>query len=125
MRCTRRISKKYAIDRLVLPSLWHVQEMILLTQIEMVALEEASSLLLKKPKCPLINLVGDNISTPANQPLGCAPWNLFGNGTFAPIYKPLDPDAWPKSRIGKKVRRLDIFKLSIMQGKKKKGATNF
>jgi hypothetical protein len=23
----------------------------------------------------------------------CAPWNLFSNGTFAPIYKPVDLDA--------------------------------
>jgi hypothetical protein len=84
--------------------------MIILTQIEMVALEEASSFLSEKPKCPLINPVRDDIFTPVNQPPGCAPWNLFGNGTFALVYKPLDPDAWPKSRNGKKVRRPDIFK---------------
>jgi hypothetical protein len=92
--------------------------MIVLTPIEMVALEEASSLLLEKPKCPLINPVGDDISTSMNQPTGCAPWNLFGNGTFALVYKPWDLDAWPKSRNGKKVRHPDIFKLSITQEKK-------
>jgi hypothetical protein len=37
----------------------------------------------------------------------------------------LDPDAWPKSRNGKKVRRPDIFKWSIMQEKKKKVVQNF
>jgi hypothetical protein len=84
----------------------------------MVALEEARSLFSNKPKCPLINSVGDNIFTLVNQPFKCAPWNLFGNGTFALVYKPLDPDAWPKSRNGKKVRRLDIFKLSILQENK-------
>ncbi len=30
------------------------------------------------------------------------------------VYKPLDLDAWPKSRNGKKICRFNIFKLSIM-----------
>jgi hypothetical protein len=92
--------------------------MTILIQIEMVALEEASFLLSEKPKCPLINPIADDISTPVNQPPRCAPWNLFGNGTFSLVYKPLDLDAWPKSRTRKKVCRPDIFKLSILQENK-------
>jgi hypothetical protein len=53
-----------------------------------------------------------------NQLPGCAPWNLFGDGTYAPIYKPLDPNAWPKSRNGKKICDPDTFKLSILQENK-------
>jgi hypothetical protein len=59
-----RTRKKYAFDRPALPSLWHVQKGINLTQIEVVALEEVGFLLLEKPKYPLVNMVGDNISTP-------------------------------------------------------------
>ncbi len=80
----------------------------------MVALEEASFLLLKKPRCPLINLVGDDIFALVKQLLGCALRNLFGDGTSTLVYKPSDPNVWPKSRNGKKVCRPDIFKLSIL-----------
>jgi hypothetical protein len=41
-----------------------VQKGIDLTQIEVVALEEVGFLLLEKQKYPLVNMVGDNISTP-------------------------------------------------------------
>jgi hypothetical protein len=84
------------IDRLALLSLWVVQQGIDLTQIGVVAMEELGLLLLDKPKYPLVNLVRDSISAPMNQLLICAPHNLFNNGTFAPLYKPLDLDAWPK-----------------------------
>ncbi len=57
----------------------------------MVGLEEVGFLLSKKPRCPLVNPIGDDIFTPMKQPLICAPQNLFGDGTFAPVYKPLDP----------------------------------
>jgi hypothetical protein len=50
-----------------------------------------------------------------NQPSTCTPWNLFGDGPFANVYKPLDLDVWPKTRIGKKIQHLDTFKLSILQ----------
>jgi hypothetical protein len=56
-----RTSRKYALNRVALLSLWHVQEGTNHIQIEVVALEEASFLLSKKPKCPLVNLIGDNI----------------------------------------------------------------
>jgi hypothetical protein len=48
----------------------------------------------------------------------CAPWSLFGDGPFAHVYKPLDLDAWPKSRIGKKIHHPGVFKLSILQENK-------
>jgi hypothetical protein len=37
-----------------------------ITQIEVVALEEASFLLSKKPRYPFVNYVGDNKSAPLN-----------------------------------------------------------
>jgi hypothetical protein len=40
--------QKNAFDRLALPSLWHVQKGIDLTQIKVVALEEVGFLLLEK-----------------------------------------------------------------------------
>jgi hypothetical protein len=52
---------KYAFDRPTLPSLWLVQEGTNLTQIEVVALEEAGFLLSEKPRCPFVNLVGEDI----------------------------------------------------------------
>jgi len=73
------------------------------TQIEVVALEEVGFLLLEKPKCRLINQVGDDISTPMNHPFACALRNLFGNGISAHVYKPLDLDVRPKSKNGKKI----------------------
>jgi hypothetical protein len=76
-----------AFDRPTLLALWHVQEGIDIIQIEVMALEEASFLLSKKPRCPLLNPIGDNISTLVKQPPGCAPWNLFGNGTSTHVYK--------------------------------------
>jgi len=84
---------EYALEKPTLPSLWPMQEGTNLIQIEVVALEEASFLLSKKPKCPFINLVGDDIFAPLKQPLRCAPYNLFGDGIFTPVYKPLDPNA--------------------------------
>jgi hypothetical protein len=114
MCCVGGTSKKYAFNKPTLLSLWLVHERANLTQIEVVALEEVGFLLLEKPRRPFINLVGDDIYAPVNQPFGCTPWNFFGNGTFGPIYKPLDPYVWPKSRNGKKIRCLVTFKLSIM-----------
>jgi hypothetical protein len=109
-----RTSKKYAFNRPTLLSLWHVQEGTNLIQIEVVALEEASFLLLEKQKCPFLNPIRDNISAFMKQPPGCALWNLFGDDNSTPTYKPLDPYAWPKSRNGKKIHHLDTFKLSIL-----------
>jgi hypothetical protein len=63
MHCVGGTSRKHAFDRLALPSLWPMQEGTDHIQIEVVALEEVSFLLSKKPRCPLINLVGDDIST--------------------------------------------------------------
>jgi hypothetical protein len=48
-------NKKYAFDKLALLSLSHVQEGINFIQIEVVALEETSFLLLEKQKSPFIN----------------------------------------------------------------------
>jgi hypothetical protein len=45
----------YALNRQILPSLWHVQVMIDLIQIMVVTLKQASFLLSKKPRCPFIN----------------------------------------------------------------------
>ncbi len=114
MCCVGRTNRKYALNRPTLLSLWHVQEGTSLVQIEVVALEEVGFLLSEKPKCPLVNPVGDNISTFVKQPPRCAPRNIFGDDNSTLAYKPLDPYAWPKSRNGKKIHRLDTFKLSIM-----------
>jgi hypothetical protein len=95
-----------------------VQARIEFIQIEVVALEEFGFLLLEESRCPFVNQVGYNKFAPVNQPSAYAHGNLFGNGTFAHDYKPLDPDAWPKSRNGKKIHRLNTFKLSIMQENK-------
>jgi hypothetical protein len=95
-----------------------VHEGINLIQIEVVALEEAGFLLSEKPRCPLVNPIRDDIFAPMNQPPGCAPWNLFGDGIYALIYKPLDLDGWLKSRNGKKTHHPNTFKLSIMQENK-------
>jgi hypothetical protein len=38
-----------------------------------VALEEVGFLILEKPKCLLVNQIGDNIPTFVNQPSACAP----------------------------------------------------
>jgi len=53
-----------------------------------------------------------------NQPFASALQNLFGDGTSTHFYKPLDPNAWPKSRNGKKIYHLNMFKLSILQENK-------
>ncbi len=87
MHCVGRTRKKYVLDRLALLSLWHVQARINLTQIKVVALEEDGFLFSEKPRCSLINQVGDDISTLVNHPSECAPQNLFGNGIFTHIYK--------------------------------------
>jgi hypothetical protein len=72
MHCVGRTSSKYALNRPTLPSLWLMQERIDLTQIEVVALEEASFLLLKKPICPFVNPIGDDIFALMKQPPECA-----------------------------------------------------
>jgi hypothetical protein len=118
LRCVGTISRKYALDRPVLPSLWHVQARTNVTQIEVMALEEASFLLFENPKCPLVDQVGDNNSTPINQPFACTLWNLFGDGPSAHVYKPSDPSVWPKTRNGKKICHPSTFKLSILQKNK-------
>jgi hypothetical protein len=118
MHCVGGTNKKYALDRPTLLALWHVQEGTNLIQIEVLALEEFGFLLLRKPRCPFINLVGDDIYALVKQPPKCAPWNLFGDATSTCVYKPLDPNVWPKSRNGKKIRRSDTSKLSILQENK-------
>jgi hypothetical protein len=92
-RCVGRISRKYDLDNLTLPSLWFVQVGTYLTQIKVVALEDVGFLLSKKPRCPLINYVGDDRYAPVNKAWACAPHNLFGDGIFAHVYKALDPNA--------------------------------
>jgi hypothetical protein len=61
MCCVGGTNKKYAFDRLAFPSIWPLQEGIDLIQIEVVAFEEARFLLLEKPRCPLVNPIGDDI----------------------------------------------------------------
>jgi hypothetical protein len=63
MCCVRGTNKKYAFDRLALPSLWPKQEGLNLILIEVVALEEAGFLLSKKSRCPFVNPIGDDIFT--------------------------------------------------------------
>jgi hypothetical protein len=53
-----------------------------------------------------------------NQPSTRGPQNIFGDGTFAHVFKPLDLDVWPKSRNGGKICRFDTFKQSILQKNK-------
>ncbi len=84
----------------------------------MVALKEVGFLLLEKPRCPLVNMVGDEVSALVKQPPKCTPQNLFGDGISTPVYKPLDLDVWPKLRNRKKICCPDIFKLSILQKNK-------
>ncbi len=117
MCCVGGTSKEYAFDRPALPSLWLCNK-DKLTQIEMVALEEAGFLLLEKLRYSLVNKVGDDIFAFINQPSACALQNLFSDGISVHVYKPLDPDAWCKSRNGKKICRLSMFKLSILQENK-------
>jgi hypothetical protein len=52
-----------AFDSLALPALWPMQEGTNLIQIEVLVLEEVGFLLSRKPRCPFINLIGDDIST--------------------------------------------------------------
>jgi hypothetical protein len=66
MRFVERISRKYVLDKPTLPSLCPMQARIDLIQIEVVSLEEASFLLLEKPRCPLVNQVGDDIFAHVN-----------------------------------------------------------
>jgi hypothetical protein len=49
-----------------------------------VALEEDGFLLSKKPTCPLINQIGDDISAPMNQPSACA-LKIFLAMVFLPM----------------------------------------
>jgi hypothetical protein len=80
-----------------------VQARINITQIEMVALEEVGFLLLKKPIYPFVNYVGDKKFAPLNYPSACAPQNMFGNATYAHVYKPLNLHDWPlKQGMGRK-----------------------
>jgi hypothetical protein len=71
----------------------------------------------KNQDVPLLSSWGRHIYTREPAPR-CAPQNLFGDYTFAPIYNPLDPNAWPKSRNGKKIHHPGTFKLSILQENK-------
>jgi hypothetical protein len=57
-------SRKYALDRPTLLALWPIQERTIFIQIEVLALEEVGFLLLEKPRCPLVNPIRDDISTP-------------------------------------------------------------
>jgi hypothetical protein len=113
MCCVGGTNMKYAFDRPTLPSIWHVQVGTNLIQIEVVALEEAGSLLLEELRCLVVNQVGDDIFAFMNHLFARALWNLFGDGTFAHAYKPLDLDVWPKSRNGKKIIHF-AWELSIM-----------
>ncbi len=102
MRCVGGTNMKWTFDRLALPSLWHVQLGINLTQIEVVALEEFGFLLSKKPRSPLVNQVRVNIYALVNHHFACAPWNLFGNGASTHVYKPLDPYVGPNQGMGRR-----------------------
>jgi hypothetical protein len=57
-------SRIYALNKQALPTLWPVQEGTYLIQIDMLEVEEVDFLLLDKPRCPLVNSVGDDIFTP-------------------------------------------------------------
>ncbi len=72
----------------------------------------------KNQGVPLSIKLGTIHLHPQNQPSTCALQNFFSNGTFAHVYKPLDLDAWPKSRNGKKICCPSMFKLSILQENK-------
>jgi hypothetical protein len=52
-----------------------------------------SFLLSEKPRFPLVNHVGDDISALMNQPSTCALHNFFSDGPSTHVYKPLDLDA--------------------------------
>jgi hypothetical protein len=79
-KCVGRTSKKYALDKPTLPSLWPMQ-----ARTNFTTLQEAGFLLSKKPKCPFVNQVGDDRSAPVNQPLACTPHNLLSDGTSMSI----------------------------------------
>jgi hypothetical protein len=108
-------SRKYAFDRLALHVLWPIQEKTNLIQIEVLALEDVIFFVFEKPICPFVNPVGVTISAPKKFPPRCAPQNCFNDGIFTHVYKPLDLNAWPKSRDGRKILQLGTFKLSILQ----------
>jgi hypothetical protein len=53
---------------------------------------------------------------PVHQPFAYALHNFFRDGPSTHVYKPLD--VWPKIRNGNKIRRPDMFELSILQENK-------
>ncbi len=61
MHCVGETSMKYACNRPALPSLWPMQARIDFILTEVVALEEDGFLLSEKPRCRIINQVGDDI----------------------------------------------------------------
>jgi len=91
--CVGGIGRKYAIGRLIVPSLWLVQEGTNLTQDEVTTLEEVSFFLSKKPKCH--------------------PKNLFDDDAYLLVNKLADANNRPKIRNGKNIHHGSIFKISI------------
>jgi hypothetical protein len=66
--CVGNIERKYAIRRLIVLSLWHVQKQTDLTQDEVTTLEEVGFFLSKKPKCHPKNLFSDDAFLFINKP---------------------------------------------------------
>ncbi len=57
-------SRKYALDRPALPSLWPMQARTNFNQIEVVVLKEVGFLLSEKLRCPFVNQVEDDKFSP-------------------------------------------------------------
>jgi hypothetical protein len=58
MHCVGGRSRKYALNKLALPSLWPMHERTILTQIEVMAFEEASVLLQRNQDVPSLIQLG-------------------------------------------------------------------
>jgi hypothetical protein len=66
--CVGSTKRKYTIGRLIVPSLWLMQEGTNLTQDEVTTLEEVGFLLSEKPKFHPKNLFSDDANLHVNKP---------------------------------------------------------
>jgi hypothetical protein len=90
--CVGFHSRKYAVDRPIIPSIWLVQLATMFMQDEVTSLEEASFFLCEQWRT--------------------TPWTLFSVESSNPINCPLDVGSWPKVQNRKTIQRPTTVKLS-------------
>ncbi len=95
IHCVKGTKRKYFVDKPLVPSMWPVRIGTDLTQFEVTTLEELGFVLCEACKC--------------------APRTLFANESTTPPNWPADPEAWPKIRNNKLIKRTITFKLSTQQ----------